>query len=1019
MRIADIFIRRPVFAVMLVLAPVVFGLLSYREIGVDLYPDVDMPVVTVSVVYPGGDPETMETQVAAPIEEAVNTVSGIKALRSTSMEGACQIVVEFRLDVAGDVAMQDVRDRVATVVGKLPRGARAPVVRKFDVGAEPILSIAVGGELQPRELTRLADKVVRERVQRVDGIGSVDLIGSAERRINVTLDANKLSGLGLTVDDVSSAIRSQNISVPAGTLERGNLELSIKTLGEVKDAAEIADILLPNASYPNVHIRDVAEVTDGVERARSASFLDGRPAIGLVIRKQAGSNAVAISSEVRKIVDELRPRLEAQGATLAIPTDNSAYIARTMHEVQFDLVLGAVLAVVIIMLFLRDLRATLISALALPTSVISTFAVMHWLDFSFNHVTTLALSISVGILIDDAIVVIENIHRHLAQGEPPKQAASNGTAQIFLAVLATTSSILAVFVPVAFMDGVVGRFLYQFGITVSVAVAVSMLVSVVLTPMLSSRFLRVEHGERGAVARAIEAGLSRVDRAYGRMIAWALAHRVWTCGLGALALGLSILAVANVKADFVPPEDRAQFMVNIELPMGASVTTTGVFAERVAADLRQQAPGIEHTFTTVGGGAQPQSNLAQVQVSLTPSRQRAFSQEELMIWARRRLAKLEGAKVTVQKIEVMGAGTFRTQPIQFYLRGSDMEELAQVAGKLESELRGVKGLVDLDTTYRGGKPELSFEVNRPAADALGVPVAAVASTVRGLIAGDKVSQIKDGVDVYDVAVQLPETDKAALTSLDNLQVRSVRGEPVDLGALTRVTQTQGPGQIERQARQRQITVLASLEAMALGEAVQRVEEVARKVVPENMVRGFVGMADTMAESAKSMGIAMFLAVALVYMILASQFDSFSQPIMIMSSLPLSVIGAFGALYLTGQTLSVLVMIGIMMLMGLVTKNAILLVDFANQLRAQGMGVHEALVEAGVTRLRPILMTTAAMVFGMLPVALAMSEGGEVRAPMAISVIGGLLTSTMLTLILVPVAYSLMEGRRGRRDLVER
>jgi HAE1 family hydrophobic/amphiphilic exporter-1 len=722
---------------------------------------------------------------------------------------------------------------------------------------------------------------------------------------------------------------------------------------------------------------------------------------------------VAIAREVHKAVEELRPDLERKGATIAIPTDNATYIERAIHDVQVDLLTGAALAVAIILVFLRDWRATLISALALPTSVISTFAVMRWLGFSFNHVTTLALSISTGILIDDAIVVLENIHRHLDKGEPPQEAASNGTAQIFLAVLATTSSIMAVFMPIAFMHGVVGRFLYQFGITVSVAVGVSMLVSVTLTPMLSSRFLGPTHARHGWFHQAVERALLRVDRSYGRVIAWALDHRALTWAFVALALALSVLAVMNVKADFVPPEDRAQFIVNVELPAGNSVATTSAFAESVAADLREHAPGLRHTFTTVGGGNQPQSNLAQVQVSLTPSRERAFSQEELMAWVRARLGNTPGAKITVQKIEVVGGQTFRAQPIQFYIRGGDMDELVKVSDNLVAELRKIKGIVDLDTTYRGGKPEMGFEVNRDAADQLGVPVAGVATTVRGLLAGDSVSEIRDGPDVYHITVQLSDAEKARVGALGNLTVRSVGGAPVDLGNIVTIAGGKGHSQIERQARQRQITVLAGLEGMPLGEATKLVKEAASRVVPDHLVTGFIGMGDTMAEAAKYMGIAVFLAVAMVYMILASQFDSFVQPLTIMLSLPLSVIGAFGALYVTGKTLSILVMIGITMLMGLVTKNAILLVDFANQRRAEGKSVNEALILAGEARLRPILMTTAAMVFGMLPVALALSEGGEVRAPMAICVIGGLLTSTFLTLVVVPVAYSLTEGRKTR------
>ncbi len=1006
MRIADIFIKRPVFAVMLVMVPVVFGVLSYPRLGVDLYPDVDFPVITVTVLYPGGDPETMETKVSDPIEEAINSLAGIKALHSTNMEGVSRITVEFQLEVAVDSAMQDVRDRIAAVMGRLPRGTQPPIIRKFDVGSEPIMSIALGGNVSPRELTKLADKVVRERVQRVTGVGGVDLLGGSEREIRVSIDASKLVGLGLTVDDIGSAIRSQNLSMPAGKLERGNHELAIKTLGEVKSAAEVGQILLPNALYPDVHISDVASVTDGVERKRSATFLDGKPAIGLVIRKQSGSNTVAIAHDVHKVVDELRPLLAKKGATIAIPTDNATYIERAIHDVQRDLLTGSALAVAIILLFLRDWRATLISALALPTSVISTFAVMRWLGFSFNHLTTLGLSISVGILIDDAIVVIENIHRHLDKGEPPKLAASNGTAQIFLAVLATTSSIVAVFVPIAFMHGIVGRFMYQFGITVSVAVGVSMLVSVTLTPMLSSRFLHAKHERHGRVYQGIERVLLSVDRSYGRIIAWALEHRALSCVFVILALGLSVLAVLNVKADFLPPEDRAQFIVNVELPAGNSVATTSAFVEKVAADLRTQVAGIDHTFTTVGGGGRPQSNQAQVQVSLSPARERGYSQEELMGWVRGRFGKTPGAKITVQKIEIVGGNTFRAQPIQFYIRGGDLDELAQVSDKLVVELAKIQGLVDLDTTYRGGKPELNFEVNRDAADQLGVPVVSVATTVRGLLAGDSVSEIKDGIDVYDITVQLPDADKAKLSSLGNLQVRSLSGAPVDLSNIVTITHGKGHSQIERQARQRQITVLAGLQGMALGEASKLVREAAARIVPAHLVTGFVGMADVMNESAKSMGISLFLAVAMVYMILASLFDSFMQPLNIMLSLPLSVIGAFGGLYLTGKTLSILVMIGVVMLMGLVTKNAILLVDFANHRRAEGKSVKQALIEAGEARLRPILMTTAAMVFGMLPVALAWSEGGEVRAPMAICVIGGLLTSTLLTLVIVPVAYSL-------------
>jgi len=1010
MRLADLSIHRAVFAVMLIAALTVFGLLSYPNIGVDLFPDVEFPIVTVTATYPGGDPETMESKVADPIEESINTLSGIKALRSTNLESISQIIVEFELDVNSEQAVQDVRDKVSGVLSQLPEGTETPVIQKFDVGAAPILAIALAGEIDPRELTELADKVVKERIQRVAGVGGIDLIGGREREIRVFVDPNKLAGVGLTVQDVAQAIQSQNIALPAGSFESGTKEITVKTKGEVKTADEVADILLPTAAGSSLRIRDVAEVEDGMEKAESASFLDGKSAVGLVIRKQSGSNTVEVAKDVRKALEDVRPRVEKAGVTIAVPTDNSTFIEHSIKDVQFDLVFGAALAVGIILLFLRDWRATIISAVAIPTSVVATFALMDWLGFTFNNMTMLALSLSIGILIDDAIVVIENIHRKLADGESPMEAASNGTAQIFLAVVATTSSILAVFVPVAFMKGIVGRFFYQFGITVSVAVAVSMLVSFTLTPMLSSRFLRAEHGHAGFVSRGIDRMLTALDNFYGRVVSWALSHRALTILFAVIALAGSFVMVSQVKSEFIPPEDRAQFNVNVKLPTGTSLETTSKVTEAVAEDIRKSVPGVRNTFTTVGGaGANGQKNLGQVQVVLTPSKQRGYHQEELMAWVRQRVGKNSEALITVQPIAAVGGGGFRAQPVQFYVRGSDMDELVKSTDALKAELASVNGLVDLDTTYRGGKPELAIELNREAAASLGVPVANVAGTVRALMAGDAVSEIKDGVNVYDITVQLPESEQSNVASLAGLQVRSINGSLVDLANVVTVTPSEGPSQIERQARQRQITVLAGLEKLPLGEAMEKVNAAAKKTIPEHLVTGYVGTADTMGESFKYMGIALFLAVVLVYMILAAQFDSFIQPFNIMLSLPLSVVGAFGGLYLTGKTLNIFSMIGIIMLMGLVTKNAILLVDFANQLRAQGKPVKEALVQAGIIRLRPILMTTAAMVFGMMPVAMAISEGGEVRAPMAICVIGGLITSTLLTLIVIPVGYSLSEG----------
>ncbi|HEY8944816.1 MAG TPA: efflux RND transporter permease subunit, partial [Polyangiaceae bacterium] len=505
MRLADVSIRRPVFAVMLIAAMMVFGVLAYPRLGVDLFPNVEFPVVTVTVVYPGADPETMESKVGDPIEEKVNTLSGIKVLRSVNLESVTQVIVQFELEVAIDQAMQDIRDKVSELERDLPAGIDPPTIQKFDVGAAPVMAIALSGEMSPRVLTELADKAVKERIQRVAGVGGVDLVGGRERQIQVLVDAARLSGLGLGVQDVGNAIRAQNLDLPGGSFERGGRELTVKTKGEVKTPEEIGALLIPSPTGTLIRVRDVATVRDGIEDAESASFLDGKSAVSLVVRKQSGANTVAVAQGVRAELEKVRARVEKAGAKIALPTDNSVYIAHSIADVQFDLVFGAILAIVIILVFLKDFRATLISAVAIPTSVVATFAFMQWMGFTFNNMTMLALSLSIGILIDDAIVVIENIHRHLELGEPPLKAASNATAEIFLAVLATTSCIVAVFVPVALMKGIIGRFFYQFGLTVSFAVAISMLVSFTLTPMLSSRFLVRHANERPNVfSRAIE-----------------------------------------------------------------------------------------------------------------------------------------------------------------------------------------------------------------------------------------------------------------------------------------------------------------------------------------------------------------------------------------------------------------------------------------------------------------------------------------------------------------------------------
>ena len=1017
MNLATLSIKRPVVAVMMIAALVVFGAVSYPRVGVDMFPNVEFPVVTVLVVFPGSDPETMESKVADPIEEEINTLGGIRQLRSVNLEGVTQVVAMFELEVSADQAVQDIRDRVARIERDLPEGIEPPVVQRLDIGAAPVVTLALAGDMPVQDLTRLADKTVKQRIQRINGVGQVDLVGGREREIQVLVDPVKLAGVGLAITDVAGSIQAQNLEIPAGTVESGSRELTVKTRGEVKSAREIADILLPVTMGAPLRIRDVAQVVDGVEEARSWSGYNGTSAVALVVRKQSGANTVAVAEKVLQGVAEIEPRVQQAGATLSVASDNSRFIKNSIHDVQFDLLFGGALAVVIIFLMLVDLRATLISAVAIPTSVVATFGFISVMGFTFNTLTMLALSLSIGILIDDAIVVIENIHRHLSMGKPAMQAAAEATTEIFLAVLAMTSTILAVFVPVATMKGMIGRFFFEFGLTVSFAVATSMLVSFTLTPMLSSRLLKHDHnpsGRRGPLFRLVTWTMGGLERAYSRVISWSLRHRFITLTLAVVALAGSAALVSQVPREFMGQDDRCELSVNVELPTGTNLETSRQVVSAVADDV-QKAPGVRTVLASVGGGAQGQINRGTIEVRLIPRAERKFSQFDFMAWLRHRYGTLEAANVTVAELDMFGGSSgFRSQPVQFNIRGEDLGELAQVSEALKAELRKLPGFVDLDTTYRGGKPEVSIEIDRERAAAMGVSVATIAMTLRALVAGDAVSELKDGADVYDITLRLGDAAKANVESLSNLKVRSGTGQLVDLSNVVRAERGSGPSQIEREARQKQVTVLAGLEDVALGTAMTQVEAAAARVVPRHLETEWGGEARFMGESFGYMVSALFLAVVLVYMILAAQFNSFIQPITIMLSLPLSVIGAFGALYLSGMTLSVMAMIGIIMLMGLVTKNAILLVDFANQRRERGMAMNAALVEAGRLRLRPILMTTAAMIFGMLPVALALGEGGEMRAPMAVCVIGGLITSTLLTLVIVPVVYTLFDGLANSR-----
>jgi len=1019
MKLADVSIRRPVFATMMIAALVVFGLIGYSRTGVDLFPNVEFPLVTATAIYPGADPEAVETKVITKLEDAVAGISGIKALRSISLENVGQLIIQFELEKDVEEAAQEVRDKISATLRELPKEVEPPVVAKMDLGAAPILSLVLSGRIPIREMTKIAEDEAKPRLQKILGVGGIDVVGGQEREIQVWVRADKLAQYHLAVQDVFAALAAQNLEVPGGRFRDGQDELVVKTKGEVHSARGIAELIVPvpTPGAP-IRIKDVARVVDSTEEASSYSSLNGVSAVSLVVRKKSGTNATEVARQARHEIAAMQADLGRRGVKTEVVADLSTFIESSVEDVEFDLVFGAFLAVVIILFFLRNWRTTLISAIAIPTSVIATLAFVYWLGFTLNWLTLLALSLSIGILIDDAIVVIENIYRHVEEGKERREAAHFATEEIGLAVMATTFSIVAVFVPVAFMKGMIGRFFYQFGVTVSVAVLISLFVSFTLTPMLSSRFIKVSK-RPNALFQLIERMLQRLDEAYRRTLAVALRHRAAVVMLALATLGAAIYLGSFLKQEFVPPFDRSEFNINIELPSGKSLLATKRYAEQVARVVRS-LPGVEQTFVRVGGDVQQKVNEAAIYVKIVGKDRRAFSQAELMEFVRERLARQRGATISVEETPIVSGSGMKNLPIQYNIRGQSLDKLAGVSRKVMAAMRKIPGIVDIDSTHREGKPELNIRVDRNRAAALGVPVASIATTVRALMGGDKATQLREGGDLYDVRVRLQAKDRARPEDLKRLQVRSSLGQLVDLSNLVTIQRGSGPTQINRQKRQRQVTILANLAGKPMGEALEEVRAIAARLVPPGYSTDFTGMAEVMEESFRDMFFALFLAIVMVYMILASQFNSFIHPLTIMLSLPMSLIGAIGALLAAGRPLSIFSMIGIIMLMGLVTKNAILLVDYTNTLRERGMERDEALLKAGPIRLRPILMTTAAMVFGMLPVALGMGEGSEVRAPMAICVIGGLLTSTLLTLLVVPVVYSLLDGlsqrvlRRGAR-----
>ncbi|MBX6364943.1 MAG: efflux RND transporter permease subunit [Gemmatimonadetes bacterium] len=1020
--LSGVAIRRPVFTAMVMLGLVVLGIFSFRQLPIDQFPNVDIPVVTVQTVYPGASPETVEREVTRRLEEAFNPVEGVKRITSVSLEGVSQVIVEFQLGRDVDQAAQDLRSKLDGIRRDLPDDIDPPVVQKLDPSALPVVSLAVSSERMPiPQLTTLADETIRRRLESVPGVGEVRLTGGLKKEVRVFLRPDRLQAVGVSVPEVMAALQRQNMEVPAGRLEHGVAEKLVRITGRITDARQFGEVIVANRAGQPIRVKDVARVEEGTEEERSLALVNGRRAVSLDLLKVSGANTVDVADAVNAAVAKLRPELPP-GVELQVIRDNSVFIRHSVEDVVHELILGAALTIVVVMLFLNDWKATAITSMALPVSVISSFILMRALGFTMNVISLMALSLSIGILIDDAIVVIENIVRHREEGQDHFTAAGRGTREIVLAVMATTFSIVAVFVPVAFMRGIIGRFFFQFGLTVAWAVLVSLFVSFTLTPMLAAWWgVDPHHGEGGnLLTRRIAAFNRWFDRQalrYRSVVGWALGHRKTTLAIAGGAFVVAMALFPLIGGGFMPESDQSEFSVTFETPKGSSLAYTRGKAEQIATAVRS-IPGVAYTYTTIGSGPTGTVTNGEIYVKLTPSKERDLSQQEIMVAARARISRIFGAKTSVLRAEALGGAQ---APLQVQVRGPEIDELQRLADVVAAEMEKIPGIVDVKSSMGERRPEFRIDVNRDRANEVNLDIGQIAATVRPFLAGQTATRWEDPTgEERDVVVQVAAEQRANPENLAVLPLAtSKRAENgaafyVPLGEVARIEAGTAPSEIDRQDLARTATVsAATTPELSIAEASAAIRERigALKLPPGYTVR-LGGETEQFEETIGYVVESLLLAIILIFLILASQFESLTQPFAIMLSLPLSLVGVLLALLLTGDTMNMMSMIGVIMLMGLVTKNAILLVDNANERRARGIDRTTALIEAGAVRLRPIMMTTAAMVFGMLPIALALGEGGGFRAPMARAVIGGLITSTMLTLVVIPVAYTYADDVGG-------
>ena len=1011
MKITEISVQRPIFTTMMVATIVVLGIFGYSRLGVDLFPNVDFPFVMIQTTLRGAGPEEVESSITKPIEEAVNTVSGIEDIQSTSYEGISMVMIKFALEKNGDVAAQEVRDKVNSVQRQLPQGTDPPVIGKFDIGATPVLNVVVYGDMDLIDLTQTAKKKIKEIIETVNGVGAVDIVGGREREIHIVVNPLKLSAMNLSIKQVKDAIIQQNIEIPGGKVEQRDKEYVLRTMGRIASVQDFNNIVITTINGAPVRVSDIGRVEDTGERMTTASFYNGRPSVTLVVKKQSGTNTVAVVKNIKERLAEIRKSLPP-GVTTTIIGDQSVFIEASVATVKEHLVLGALFAALMVLLFLGDFRSTIISSLAIPTSLIGTFIFMDLSGFTLNNMTLLGLTIAVGIVIDDAIVMLENIYRHMEEHKmAPLKAALDGSREIAFAVLAMSLALLVIFVPLAYMGGIIGRFIRSYGLTIAYAVAISTFVALTLTPMLCAIFLKVRPGGKSRLQQTTDRINDFLSGYYIRMLEWALAHRKSMVVYAVLIMLSMVPLFMFLGKDFLPQDDTGQYQIIVTAPEGTSLPVMRQIFDQVSTETRQ-LPYVRNILTSIGTGTGGHSGSAATNegyllVEIADIKDRDLPVDDLVLASREMMNKYKGLRVSVSPVGGFGGGEAE---LQYNISGPDLAKLDEYSRAVADRLRSIKGAVDVDTSFSYAKPEYRVEIDRRRAHDLGVKVEDIATSLRTMVGGEEdITKYKDGDDLFQVRLRAEETFRDRKEAIEALMVPAGTGRVTRLDNVARVTEGVGPTQIERFNRQRNVKVMANTSGIPLGRLIAEADKAFAELhAPPEYKGGVTGRAKELGNMLKGFLMAFLMAFVFIYIVLASQFESFVYPVSIMIVLPLTIPFAIISLFLFHQNLTLFSIMGIFMLFGIVKKNSILQVDYTNTLRAKGLPRHQAMIEANKTRLRPILMTTLTLIAGMIPTAIGTGAGSGTRRAMALVIIGGQTLSLLITLLMTPVTYSLFD-----------